>query len=63
MKVKNLDLIVLNETSDDGAGFGHETNKVTILGKDNIVFESELKSKALIADDILKCIIPVSNED
>ncbi len=30
---KNLDLIVLNTLQDAGAGFGHDTNKVTLLGK------------------------------
>ncbi|MFZ9044938.1 MAG: bifunctional phosphopantothenoylcysteine decarboxylase/phosphopantothenate--cysteine ligase CoaBC [Cyclobacteriaceae bacterium] len=62
MKLKNkkFDLIILNQTSDDGAGFGHDTNKVTILDKDNIVLESELKSKELIAEDILDQIQMIS---
>lgn len=34
LKRKNLDLIVLNSLLDPGAGFGHDTNKVTLIGPD-----------------------------
>jgi phosphopantothenoylcysteine decarboxylase/phosphopantothenate--cysteine ligase len=54
---KNFDFVVLNQMIDQGAGFGHDTNKVTVIGKDNIVFESELKSKEEIAFDILKNVL------
>lgn len=33
LKSKNADLIVLNSLNDEGAGFGHDTNKVTIFEK------------------------------
>jgi phosphopantothenoylcysteine decarboxylase/phosphopantothenate--cysteine ligase len=53
---KNLDLIVLNSLNEDGAGFGHDTNKITIIGRNNIIDKFELKSKEEAAKDILKKI-------
>ena len=50
---KNFDLIVLNSLRDKGAGFASDTNKVTILGHDNIKKEFELKSKDAVAKDII----------
>lgn len=56
LKSKNFDLIVLNSLRDTGAGFGHDTNKVTILdGKQKATFE--LKSKKQVAGDIVRAII------
>lgn len=49
---KNLDMIVLNSLKDKGAGFGHDTNKVTIITADGTVMEGTLKSKADVAKDI-----------
>ena len=59
MKRKNLDAIVLNSLNDKGAGFSHDTNKITIITP--LEEQSfELKSKELVAEDILnfveKCI-------
>ena len=53
---KNADMIVLNSLRDKGAGFGTPTNKVLMITKDEQTFESELKSKADIARDILNVI-------
>ncbi len=51
---KNFDMIVLNSLNDKGAGFGHDTNKVTIISsKDNKISNYELKSKKKVAKDIL----------
>ncbi len=50
---KNLDFIVLNSLADKGAGFQHDTNKITILDKHNNIKKFELKSKKLVASDIL----------
>jgi phosphopantothenoylcysteine decarboxylase/phosphopantothenate--cysteine ligase len=50
---KNLDLIVLNTLRDQGAGFGVDTNKVTIIDRSNNIDKFELKSKAEVAKDIL----------
>ncbi len=53
---KNLDLIVLNLTTDAGAGFGHSTNKITIFQKDGEPLHFPLKSKTEVANDILQAI-------
>jgi len=54
---KNLDLIVLNSLNDKGAGFKTDTNKVTIISKDNKVEPYPVKSKKEVAFDILQHII------
>lgn len=56
LRKKNFDLIVLNSLRDEGAGFQHDTNKITIIDKDNKSKEFELKSKDLVARDILNAI-------
>ena len=53
MERKNLDLIVLNSLNDKQAGFGFDTNKVTILGRNGTKNEYELKSKTEVARDIV----------
>ena len=51
---KNLDAIVLNSLRDEGAGFQHDTNKVSILtAADNKLRRFELKTKEQVATDIL----------
>lgn len=50
---KNLDLIVLNSLKDKGAGFGTDTNKISILSKKGNVKEFSLKSKKQVAADIV----------
>jgi len=59
---KNLDFIVLNSLSDDGAGFGHDTNKVTIIHKDERILEYPLKSKGEVAKDIVDQIELIIDE-
>jgi phosphopantothenoylcysteine decarboxylase / phosphopantothenate---cysteine ligase len=54
---KNFDLIVLNSLQDKGAGFQHDTNKITIIEKGGIKHDFELKSKIEVAQDILKVIL------
>jgi phosphopantothenoylcysteine decarboxylase / phosphopantothenate---cysteine ligase len=53
---KNLDLIVLNSLADAGAGFGHDTNKVTFINSKNNLHSFELKSKAEVARDLVRYI-------
>ena len=53
MKRKNLDFIVLNSLQDKGAGFGVDTNKITILTKDNKAIDFQLKMKTEVARDIV----------
>lgn len=50
---KNLDMIVLNSMQDKGAGFKTDTNKITIISRDGAVEDFPLKSKELVAMDIL----------
>ena len=54
---KNLDVIVLNSLKEKGAGFGHDTNKITLIDRNNIIDKFELKSKEEAAKDILKKIV------
>jgi phosphopantothenoylcysteine decarboxylase/phosphopantothenate--cysteine ligase len=53
---KNLDLIVLNSLEDHGVEFGSDTNKITIIDRQDKVHEYELKSKDLVAKDIIDFI-------
>jgi phosphopantothenoylcysteine decarboxylase/phosphopantothenate--cysteine ligase len=57
LKKKNLDLIVLNSLNDKGAGFKSDTNKVTIIDKDNKITPFTVKPKTEVAKDILQHII------
>ncbi len=50
---KNLNFIVLNSLRDEGAGFGGETNKVTILDDKGKTHKFELKDKLSVARDIV----------
>ena len=54
---KNLDMIVLNSLQDSGAGFGHDTNKISIIRKDDTIIAFDLKSKQDVAQDIINAII------
>jgi phosphopantothenoylcysteine decarboxylase/phosphopantothenate--cysteine ligase len=56
---KNLDIIVLNSLKDEGAGFEHDTNKITIIDRYNNIDKFELKSKEEAAKDILNKIISI----
>ncbi|MFN4234847.1 MAG: bifunctional phosphopantothenoylcysteine decarboxylase/phosphopantothenate--cysteine ligase CoaBC [Bacteroidia bacterium] len=53
LQSKNLDIIVLNSLNDTGAGFKSDTNKITIMDKNNNCLNFELKSKQEVAEDIL----------
>ena len=57
LESKNFDLIVLNSLNDNGAGFGHDTNKITIIDRKEKVKTFELKSKKEVARDIVNAII------
>ncbi|GAA4370641.1 hypothetical protein GCM10023185_45280 [Hymenobacter saemangeumensis] len=54
---KGFDLIVLNSLRDAGAGFGHDTNKVTVLDAAGQIVNFELKSKADVARDLVSLIL------
>ena len=57
MHAKHFDAIVLNSLQDAGAGFAHETNKVTIFDREGSIEAYELKSKDAVAHDIASFII------
>jgi len=57
LKQKNFDIIILNSLKDHGAGFEHDTNKITIIDKNNNIDKFELKSKEEAARDILDKIV------
>ena len=57
LESKNFDLIVLNSLNDTGAGFGFDTNKITIIDRNQQIQKFELKSKNEVAADIVKAII------
>lgn len=57
LQSKNADLIVLNSLGDEGAGFGFDTNKITIFGKDGSERSFERKPKQQVAKDIVDTII------
>jgi phosphopantothenoylcysteine decarboxylase/phosphopantothenate--cysteine ligase len=54
---KNADMIVLNSLNDAGAGFGHDTNKITIFTKAGEEIAFKAKTKAAVAKDIVDTII------
>ena len=57
LEKKNLDLIVLNSLNDEGAGFGYDTNKITVVDCSGNVTSYKLKKKNEVADDVFKHII------
>jgi phosphopantothenoylcysteine decarboxylase / phosphopantothenate---cysteine ligase len=57
LKEKKADFIVLNSIRDQGAGFGHDTNKVTIFEKNGTETPYALKPKTDVAQDIVQKII------
>ncbi|MFV0553088.1 MAG: bifunctional phosphopantothenoylcysteine decarboxylase/phosphopantothenate--cysteine ligase CoaBC [Mangrovibacterium sp.] len=54
---KNLDFIVLNSLQDEGAGFGGDTNKVSIIDHKGNTQQFPLKSKKEVAKDIVNTVI------
>ena len=60
LKGKNLDMIVLNSLNNKGAGFQHNTNKITIIDKANNISNFELKDKSEVAKDVIDKIIELS---
>lgn len=61
LKSKNLDMVILNSLNHKGAGFGTDTNQVTVLFKSGKKKELPLKMKSEIAHDIIHLILSKSN--
>jgi phosphopantothenoylcysteine decarboxylase / phosphopantothenate---cysteine ligase len=57
LETKNADLIVLNSLNDEGAGFGYDTNKITIFEKNGTELAYERKPKQQVAKDIVDRIV------
>ena len=57
LETKNLDLIVLNSLNDEGAGFGYDTNKITVVDYLGKVTAYKLKKKDEVAQDVFNHII------
>ena len=57
LQSKNLDMIVLNSLQDQGAGFGVDTNKVTLLFADGTKKDLPLLLKQEVADVIVESIL------
>lgn len=53
---KNFDIVVLNSLNDKGAGFQFNTNKITIVNRNNKITKFELKRKEEVAADIVTSI-------
>ncbi|YAR63308.1 phosphopantothenoylcysteine decarboxylase domain-containing protein [Bacillus cytotoxicus] len=63
LREKNADLIVANDVKAQGAGFGTDTNIVTMYRKDGNVIELPLLSKKEVAYEILKQIESMLEDD
>ncbi|ADQ79079.1 Phosphopantothenoylcysteine decarboxylase; Phosphopantothenate-cysteine ligase [Paludibacter propionicigenes WB4] len=59
MERKNFDFIVLNSLQDAQAGFGYDTNKISILFRSGDKKEFELKNKTSVAQDIVSEIYAI----
>ena len=60
LQAKRLDMIVLNSLNNKGAGFEFNTNKITIIDKENNISNFELKHKKEVAKDIIKKILEIT---
>ncbi|MFA8435204.1 MAG: bifunctional phosphopantothenoylcysteine decarboxylase/phosphopantothenate--cysteine ligase CoaBC [Marinifilaceae bacterium] len=54
LQKKNLDFIVLNSLNDEGAGFQHDTNKISIVKGEGDILSFDLKPKKEVAKDIVR---------
>jgi phosphopantothenoylcysteine decarboxylase/phosphopantothenate--cysteine ligase len=61
LKTKNVDLIVANNVADPGVGFGHDTNSVTLLFRDDPPRHVPLADKRLIAREVLDSVVRIRN--
>jgi len=54
---KNLDFIVLNSLNENGAGFGLETNKISIIDHTGTAYQGTLQNKSVVAEEIIDFIV------
>ena len=62
LAAKRLDIIVANDVTDSGSGFGADTNRVTLLYADGRVDALPLASKAEVAESVLDAVVAVIAE-
>ena len=62
IKKKKLNAIVLNSLNDKGAGFKHDTNKITFINNKSEIIKFKLKTKVEVSKDIFKEIIKLIDE-
>jgi len=62
LKKKNLDLVVLNSMQDAGAGFGTDTNRVTMIDRSGNLEKFELKPKNQVASDLVRRVIKMIDD-
>ena len=62
IKKKKLNAIVLNSLNDKGAGFKHDTNKITFINNKSEIIKFKLKTKVEVSKDIFKEIIKLTDE-
>jgi phosphopantothenoylcysteine decarboxylase/phosphopantothenate--cysteine ligase len=62
LKKKNLDLVVLNSMQDVGAGFGTDTNRVTMIDRKGNSEKYELKPKSQVASDLVQRVIKMMDD-
>jgi len=57
LEAKGLDLIVANDLTEEGAGFGVETNRATLLWRDGRIEALPLMTKRALADHIIQAVV------
>ena len=57
-----MNAIVLNSLNDKGAGFKHDTNKITFINNKSEIIKFKLKTKVEVSKDIFKEIIKLTDE-
>jgi phosphopantothenoylcysteine decarboxylase/phosphopantothenate--cysteine ligase len=57
LRSKGLDLIVANDVSREGAGFGADQNAAVLIDRDGIITELSLRPKRQLADDVLNAAL------
>jgi phosphopantothenoylcysteine decarboxylase/phosphopantothenate--cysteine ligase len=62
LKQKQLDIIIANDITDTDSGFGIDTNRVTIIGKDGKAENLPLLTKIEVADKILDKVVGLLSE-
>ena len=63
LKRKNADLIVLNSLNDKGAGFGVDTNRVSLIFRNGNIIKFELASKQTVAKNILENVVAQTDNE